>query len=134
MGRINDIITRHSASSGATTPANDSVQSLHVSTPTREPSQSHPADILVPAKNMNFRSLALPDEAHNYLPFVANKAYDTTSRLTPRHFVCLTIGSRGDIQPYIALALRLKQDQHRVTIVTHCQCIRKRNIDGSRVP
>jgi sterol 3beta-glucosyltransferase len=54
-----------------------------------------------------------------YMPFVANKPLQSVSRLTPRHFVCLTIGSRGDVQPYIALALRLKQDQHRVTIVTH---------------
>ncbi|KAI0689542.1 hypothetical protein BC835DRAFT_1282708 [Cytidiella melzeri] len=37
----------------------------------------------------------------------------------PRHFVCLTIGSRGDVQPYIALGLRLKKDGHTVTIVTH---------------
>ncbi|KAK7056827.1 hypothetical protein VNI00_002544 [Paramarasmius palmivorus] len=35
------------------------------------------------------------------------------------HFVCLTIGSRGDVQPYIALGLGLKDEGHRVTIVTH---------------
>ena len=35
------------------------------------------------------------------------------------HFVCLTIGSRGDVQPYIALGLGLKAQGHRVTIVTH---------------
>ena len=35
------------------------------------------------------------------------------------HFVCLTIGSRGDVQPYIALGLRLLREGHRVTIVTH---------------
>ncbi|KAI0087753.1 hypothetical protein BDY19DRAFT_994648 [Irpex rosettiformis] len=39
----------------------------------------------------------------------------------PRHFVCLTIGSRGDVQPYIALGKRLKKDGHRVTIVTHVE-------------
>ncbi|KAG7088460.1 hypothetical protein E1B28_012449 [Marasmius oreades] len=37
----------------------------------------------------------------------------------PLHFVCLTIGSRGDVQPYIALGLGLKRLNHRVTIVTH---------------
>lgn len=31
----------------------------------------------------------------------------------------LTIGSRGDVQPYIALGLRLKKDGHKVVIVTH---------------
>lgn len=38
-----------------------------------------------------------------------------------RHFVCLTIGSRGDVQPYIALGKRLKSVGHRVTIVTHAE-------------
>jgi sterol 3beta-glucosyltransferase len=36
-----------------------------------------------------------------------------------RHFVCLTIGSRGDVQPYIALGQGLQKEGHRVTIVTH---------------
>ena len=40
-------------------------------------------------------------------------------RIPPKHFVCLTIGSRGDVQPYIALGLGLKEDGHKVTIVTH---------------
>lgn len=35
------------------------------------------------------------------------------------HFTCLTIGSRGDIQPYIALAKGLMADGHRVKIATH---------------
>jgi sterol 3beta-glucosyltransferase len=26
------------------------------------------------------------------------------------HFVCLTIGSRGDVQPYIALGIELMKD------------------------
>jgi sterol 3beta-glucosyltransferase len=36
-----------------------------------------------------------------------------------KHFVCLTIGSRGDVQPYIALGKGLQKEGHRVTIVTH---------------
>lgn len=36
-----------------------------------------------------------------------------------RHFIILTIGSRGDVQPYIALALGLRDAGHMVTIVTH---------------
>lgn len=35
------------------------------------------------------------------------------------HFVCLTIGSRGDVQPYIALGRGLQKEGHKVTIVTH---------------
>lgn len=35
------------------------------------------------------------------------------------HITCLTIGSRGDCQPYIALCKRLQQDGHRCRIATH---------------
>lgn len=35
------------------------------------------------------------------------------------HFTLLTIGSRGDVQPYIALAKGLMADGHRVKIATH---------------
>ncbi|KIJ24028.1 glycosyltransferase family 1 protein [Sphaerobolus stellatus SS14] len=35
------------------------------------------------------------------------------------HFTFLTIGSRGDVQPYIALGKRLLQEGHRVRIATH---------------
>lgn len=35
------------------------------------------------------------------------------------HFTFLTIGSRGDVQPYIALAQGLMADGHRCRIATH---------------
>lgn len=35
------------------------------------------------------------------------------------NFTLLTIGSRGDVQPYIALAKALMKEGHRVTIATH---------------
>ncbi|KAG1754997.1 glycosyltransferase family 1 protein [Suillus paluster] len=35
------------------------------------------------------------------------------------HFTFLTIGSRGDVQPYISLAKGLMEDGHRVRIATH---------------
>jgi sterol 3beta-glucosyltransferase len=37
----------------------------------------------------------------------------------PMHITCLTIGSRGDVQPYIALAKGLMADGHKVRIATH---------------
>ena len=37
----------------------------------------------------------------------------------PLHFTFLTIGSRGDVQPYIALGQRLLEEGHRVRIATH---------------
>lgn len=36
-------------------------------------------------------------------------------------FTCLTIGSRGDVQPYIALAKGLQADGHTVKIATHLE-------------
>ncbi|CAG8513030.1 38576_t:CDS:10 [Gigaspora margarita] len=35
------------------------------------------------------------------------------------HITCLTIGSRGDVQPYIALAKGLMKEGHKVRIATH---------------
>ncbi|KAK4053271.1 hypothetical protein OIO90_004045 [Microbotryomycetes sp. JL221] len=43
----------------------------------------------------------------------------TRRKVTGMHFVCLTIGSRGDVQPYIALGIELKKDGNRVTIASH---------------
>ena len=37
----------------------------------------------------------------------------------PLHFTFLTIGSRGDVQPYIALAKGLMADGHKTRIATH---------------
>lgn len=81
----------------------------------------HAADILALSRMALFKPRAFPDEALSYMPFIANKPWISTSRLTPRRFTMLTIGSRGDIQPYIALGLRLLQDDHKVTIVTHSE-------------
>ncbi|KAI8643219.1 hypothetical protein BD408DRAFT_415154 [Parasitella parasitica] len=35
------------------------------------------------------------------------------------HFTCLTIGSRGDVQPYVALCKELQKDGHTCRIATH---------------
>jgi sterol 3beta-glucosyltransferase len=39
----------------------------------------------------------------------------------PMTITCLTIGSRGDVQPYIALCLGLMKDGHRTRIATHAE-------------
>lgn len=53
------------------------------------------------------------------LPKTINVPRETLHSSDPKHFVCLTIGSRGDVQPYIALGLGLQKEGHSVTIVTH---------------
>lgn len=55
------------------------------------------------------------------MPKIINLPATTFPRLEPQHYVCLTIGSRGDVQPYIALGLGLKEQGHTVTIVTHAE-------------
>lgn len=37
----------------------------------------------------------------------------------PLHFTCITIGTRGDVQPYIALCKGLLKEGHRCRIATH---------------
>lgn len=59
------------------------------------------------------------DGIRKIFPKVINIPQDNLWAQPSRHFICLTIGSRGDVQPYIALALGLKKEGHRVTIVTH---------------
>lgn len=54
----------------------------------------------------------------------------------PLRVTCLTIGSRGDVQPYIALAKGLLAEGHQVRIATHAEFepwIRSHGIDFARV-
>lgn len=54
----------------------------------------------------------------------------------PMNITCLTIGSRGDVQPYIALCKGLIADGHRPKIATHAEFepwIRKHGIDFAPV-
>lgn len=64
-------------------------------------------------------SRLIPHECISLLPKVINLPQGMIHRAPAAHFVCLTIGSRGDVQPYIALAQELLKGGHRVTIVTH---------------
>lgn len=64
-------------------------------------------------------STKLPKSATDRIPKAINIPRDTLFTRQALHFVCLTIGSRGDVQPYIALGLGLMKEGHNVTIVTH---------------
>ncbi|KAF7324275.1 UDP-Glycosyltransferase/glycogen phosphorylase [Mycena sanguinolenta] len=59
-----------------------------------------------------------PDMVAN-LPKAINLPRELLTRRESMQFVCLTIGSRGDVQPYIALGLGLMKEGHKVRIVTH---------------
>jgi sterol 3beta-glucosyltransferase len=54
----------------------------------------------------------------------------------PLTVVCLTIGSRGDVQPYIALCKELLEEGHKPRIATHAEFepwVRKHGIDFAPV-
>lgn len=52
---------------------------------------------------------------------IENNSFKTIKPEKFFKFGLLTIGSRGDVQPYIALALGLMKDGHQVTIITHLE-------------
>ncbi|KAF7314233.1 Glycosyltransferase family 1 protein [Mycena kentingensis (nom. inval.)] len=60
-----------------------------------------------------------PRRMQSLMPKAINLPSQILVRGKSMHFVCLTIGSRGDVQPYIALGLGLMKEGHTVTIVTH---------------
>ncbi|KAF8073827.1 glycosyltransferase family 1 protein, partial [Lyophyllum atratum] len=64
-------------------------------------------------------AVGIPPAIQLTMPKAINLPREIIAGLPPMHFICLTIGSRGDVQPYIALGLGLKKEGHRVTIVTH---------------
>lgn len=62
----------------------------------------------------------VPADLLPYVPKMINMPPEYMRlRISPQHFTCLTIGSRGDVQPYIALCLGLMEEGHKTTIVTH---------------
>lgn len=69
----------------------------------------------------NFKRICSAIDPRQVLQFpkAVNIPADSLMTLPPKRFTCLTIGSRGDVQPYIALGLGLKRQGHTVTIVTH---------------
>ncbi|KAG8929001.1 hypothetical protein FRC02_006129 [Tulasnella sp. 418] len=65
------------------------------------------------------KTRVVPSELIQHFPKTINLPIKALHHIARQHFVCLTIGSRGDVQPYIALCLGLKEQGHDVTIVTH---------------
>lgn len=81
----------------------------HSSLPTQNP--LCPPDTSLPASPLSARQ-------RQSLPAIIGDVHpEPTTR--PYRITCMTIGSRGDVQPYISLAKRLMQDGHIVTIASH---------------
>ncbi|KZT54368.1 glycosyltransferase family 1 protein [Calocera cornea HHB12733] len=64
---------------------------------------------------------ALPDLPKDYANPVAEASIDTSAspHVPALSIVIMIVGSRGDVQPYVALALGLMAEGHRVRIATH---------------
>ena len=80
-----------------------------------------PTSILAPLSRLpsTVQKYHMPHALKSFLPKAINLPGDFLLSMPSKHFVCLTIGSRGDVQPYIALGRGLQKEGHRVTIVTH---------------
>ncbi|ESK98185.1 udp-glucose:sterol glycosyltransferase [Moniliophthora roreri MCA 2997] len=76
-----------------------------------------------PASQSEITEPPMPESMSDSLPAVmftsASSTFLTFKPQKSLHFTFLTIGSRGDVQPYIALAKGLMADGHRVRIATH---------------
>ena len=76
-----------------------------------------------PRSSMDSISVPRSENMSESLPAVmftsASSTFLTFKPKESLHFTILTIGSRGDVQPYIALAKGLMEDGHRVRIATH---------------
>lgn len=90
-------------------PAVDTASTLSSSATTR-------SSTVVLGRNI-IEDMRYPDLALHKMPPIINAVGDLN--IPSQLFVCLTIGSRGDVQPYIALCLELQKRGHRTTIVSH---------------
>ena len=80
-----------------------------------------PTSILAPLSRVptTVQKQHFPHALKNFFPKAINVPDNVLLSMPSMHFACLTIGSRGDVQPYIALGRGLQKEGHRVTIVTH---------------
>ncbi|GER28297.1 sterol 3-beta-glucosyltransferase UGT80A2 [Striga asiatica] len=51
--------------------------------------------------------------------FVEGAEVEVAPLLPPLHIVMLIVGTRGDVQPFVAIGKRLQADGHRVRLATH---------------
>lgn len=81
----------------------------------------NPTSILAPLSRVptTVHQQQVPYHLKSLLPKAINVPEGILLSMPSKHFVCLTIGSRGDVQPYIALGRGLQKEGHKVTIVTH---------------
>ncbi|KAI9465440.1 glycosyltransferase family 1 protein [Lactarius psammicola] len=80
-----------------------------------------PTSILAPLSRVpsSVQRQHIPHSLKSVFPKAINLPEEVLLSMPSKHFACLTIGSRGDVQPYIALGRGLQKEGHRVTIVTH---------------
>lgn len=93
----------------------DEAQVSHQSTSTM---YQDPVEVLL-APCKAHKTTVLPYNTIKELPRLINPAADYRISVEPMRIICLTIGSRGDVQPYIALAVALKAQGHSPVIVSH---------------
>jgi sterol 3beta-glucosyltransferase len=81
----------------------------------------NPTSILAPLSRVpsTIQRQHFPHALKSVYPKAINVPEGVLLSMPSMHFMCLTIGSRGDVQPYIALGRGLQKEGHRVTIVTH---------------
>ncbi|KAI0061655.1 UDP-Glycosyltransferase/glycogen phosphorylase [Artomyces pyxidatus] len=110
----------HRSSSLASPPLSPNATEDGIVRPVPVPKRSATA-ILAPLSRIptTLQHHHMPYVLKSFLPKAINVAPDVFLDMPSKHFVCLTIGSRGDVQPYIALGLGLQKEGHKVTIVTH---------------
>ncbi|PBK62940.1 UDP-Glycosyltransferase/glycogen phosphorylase [Armillaria solidipes] len=61
-----------------------------------------------------------PDLPEDHAPDVKEFAVDREwNRFPKMNIVIMIVGSRGDVQPYVALGKRLRKDGHRIRIASH---------------
>lgn len=57
--------------------------------------------------------------SENELQFIQPLLVSNVNAPAKMHITCLTIGTRGDVQPYIALCKGLMKEGHKCRIATH---------------